>query len=98
MAAMRRWLCWPTRNTAVRLQPPPIARCERRTRLADLAVPPQEPSAGGQPGSPGLNPGLKRSLGFRDLTLFYVVTILSIRWIATAAAAGPGTLFVWIFA
>jgi glutamate:GABA antiporter len=66
--------------------------------LADLAVPPQEPSAGGQPGSPGLNPGLKRSLGFRDLTLFYVVTILSIRWIATAAAAGPGTLFVWIFA
>jgi glutamate:GABA antiporter len=43
-------------------------------------------------------PTLKRSLGFRDLTLFYIVTILSIRWIATAAAAGPGTLVVWVFA
>ena len=43
-------------------------------------------------------PTLKRSLRFRDLTLFYVVTILSVRWVATAAAAGPGTLLVWIFA
>jgi amino acid transporter len=43
-------------------------------------------------------PTLKRSLRFRDLTLFYVVTILSVRWIATAAAAGPGTLLVWVLA
>jgi glutamate:GABA antiporter len=43
-------------------------------------------------------PTLKRSLRFRDLTLFYVVTILSVRWIATAAAAGPGTLVVWVLA
>jgi glutamate:GABA antiporter len=43
-------------------------------------------------------PTLKRSLRFRDLILFYVVTILSVRWIATAAAAGPGTLVVWILA
>jgi amino acid transporter len=56
--------------------------------LADLAAPPTKPDT----------LGLKRSLGLRDLTLFYVVTILSIRWIATAAAAGPGTLVVWIFA
>ena len=42
--------------------------------------------------------GLKRSLRFRDLTLFYIVSGLSIRWIATAAAAGPSTLLVWVFA
>jgi len=42
--------------------------------------------------------GLKRSLRFRDLALFYIVSGLSIRWIATAAAAGPSTLLVWVFA
>jgi amino acid transporter len=42
--------------------------------------------------------GLKRSIGFRDLALFYVVTGLSIRWIATAAAAGPSVLIVWLAA
>jgi glutamate:GABA antiporter len=43
-------------------------------------------------------PALKRALGFRDLTLFYVVSGLSVRWVATAAAAGPSTLVVWIIA
>jgi amino acid transporter len=41
-------------------------------------------------------PVLKRALGFRDLTLFYVVSGLSVRWTATAAAAGPGTIVIWI--
>src|SRR5208337_4680429 len=41
---------------------------------------------------------LKRALRFRDLTLFYIVSGLSVRWVATAAAAGPSTLVVWIFA
>ena len=43
-------------------------------------------------------PTLKRELGFVDLTLFYVVSALSVRWVATAAAAGPSTLFVWVLA
>jgi glutamate:GABA antiporter len=60
--------------------------------LADLAAPPLSSSAGGQPGTPAL----KRSLGLRDLTVLFVLTTLSIRWIATAAAAGPGTLLVWV--
>jgi amino acid transporter len=42
--------------------------------------------------------GLKRVLGVRDLTFFYIVAALSLRWIATAAAAGPGTLAVWVTA
>ena len=43
-------------------------------------------------------PRLKRALRFRDLTLFYIVSGLSVRWVATAAAAGASTLVVWIFA
>ncbi|MBT9331784.1 APC family permease [Paracidobacterium acidisoli] len=43
-------------------------------------------------------PTLKRALRFRDLTLFYIVSGLSVRWVATAAAAGPSTLVVWLFA
>ena len=43
-------------------------------------------------------PALKRGITFRDLVLFYIVVVLSIRWTATAAAAGPSILLVWIAA
>jgi amino acid transporter len=35
-------------------------------------------------------------MGFRDLLLFYVVTGVSLRWIAAAAAAGPSSIVIWI--
>ncbi len=38
----------------------------------------------------------KRVMGFRDLVLFYVVTGISLRWVATAAAAGPSSIVIWI--
>jgi amino acid transporter len=38
----------------------------------------------------------KRVMGFRDLLMFYVVTGVSLRWIATAAAAGPSSIVIWI--
>jgi glutamate:GABA antiporter len=38
----------------------------------------------------------RRVLGFRDLVLFYVVTGISLRWIATAAAAGPSSILIWM--
>src|SRR5271156_1688008 len=41
---------------------------------------------------------LKRALGLRDVFLFYIVSGLSLRWIATAAAAGPSALAVWVLA
>src|SRR5690349_2109219 len=41
---------------------------------------------------------LRRTLGLRDLVLFYVVTTWSLRWIATAAAAGPSALVLWVIA
>lgn len=44
------------------------------------------------------SPQLRRALGFRDLLLFYIVTTFSLRWMATAAAAGPSALVIWIIA
>jgi len=41
---------------------------------------------------------LKRELGFRDVVLFYLVSGLSLRWIATAAATGPSAITVWVLA
>ena len=35
-------------------------------------------------------------MGFRDLVLFYVVTGVSLRWIASAASIGPSSLIIWI--
>lgn len=43
-------------------------------------------------------PALKRGIRFRDLVLFYVVSGMSVRWTATAAAAGPSILLVWVAA
>jgi glutamate:GABA antiporter len=43
-------------------------------------------------------PRLRRVLGFRDLFLFYIVTGFSVRWVATAAAAGPSALVIWVIA
>jgi len=40
-------------------------------------------------------PALKRGIRFRDLVLFYVVSGLSVRWAASAAAAGPSILVIW---
>jgi amino acid transporter len=69
---------------------------------------PDSIQAPGQPEPIGLlSPGLsiaeaedpnrpKRVMGFRDLVLFYVVTGISLRWIATAAAAGPSSIVIWI--
>ena len=34
--------------------------------------------------------------GFADLFLFYVVTGISLRWIATAASGGPSAIVIWI--
>jgi len=37
-------------------------------------------------------------MGPGDLLLFFVVTGFHVRWVAAAAAAGPGTIVVWIVA
>jgi len=45
--------------------------------------------------SPEVRTAPARSVGFRDLVLFYVVTGISLRWIATAAGHGPSSLIIW---
>jgi amino acid transporter len=41
---------------------------------------------------------LPRVLTLRDLVLFNIAAILSLRWTATAAAAGPSSLTMWVLA
>ena len=50
-------------------------------------------AAGGPP-----TPQLPRTLTLRDLVLLNVVAVLSIRWLATSAAAGPSSLALWVCA
>jgi glutamate:GABA antiporter len=41
---------------------------------------------------------LQRAMEFRDLLLFYLVTGFTVRWIGTAAAAGPSAILIWLTA
>src|SRR5579871_70528 len=41
-------------------------------------------------------PQLKRELGVTDLTLFAIGNIVSVRWVAAAAHAGPGSVTLWL--
>jgi amino acid transporter len=40
--------------------------------------------------------GLRKSLGMRDVILFFVTAGTNFQWVATAAAAGQGSLLVWV--
>ena len=39
---------------------------------------------------------LRPAMGFADLLLFFIMTGFSVRWIATAAAAGPSSIVIWV--
>jgi glutamate:GABA antiporter len=52
------------------------------------------PLLGTPPGAADNRP--RQVMGFRDLLLFYVITGISLRWIAAAAAAGPSSIIIWI--
>lgn len=43
-------------------------------------------------------PSLRRVLRVKDLVFFYVTAVLGMRWVATAASAGPSALLIWILA
>ena len=42
--------------------------------------------------------GLRRVLRLGDLVLFYITAVVGMRWVATAAAAGPSALVIWVIA
>jgi amino acid transporter len=50
------------------------------------------------PGTTAPRVQLPRVLTLRDVVLFNIVAILSLRWTATAGAAGPSSLTLWILA
>jgi amino acid transporter len=50
----------------------------------------------GEPGEAGVPLHLPRVMGFSDLLMFYIVTGISLRWIATAASAGPSSIVIWV--
>jgi amino acid transporter len=39
---------------------------------------------------------LRRELGLRDVTLFAITCIVGMRWISSAAHAGPGSILLWV--
>ena len=41
-------------------------------------------------------PPLRRTLGLVDVALFFVIAGSNLQWVATAAAAGPSSISVWI--
>jgi hypothetical protein len=43
-------------------------------------------------------PALRRVLRVKDLVFFYVTAVLGMRWVSTAAAAGPSALLIWVLA
>ena len=51
-----------------------------------------------QPSAPSPRVELPRVLTLHDLILFNIVAVLSLRWTATAAAAGPSSLGMWVLA
>lgn len=66
---------------------------------------PQDPTpaltadvSGGPANGGTRKPELVRTLGVRDLVLLNVVAVLSLRWMATSAAAGPSALVLWVLA
>ena len=44
------------------------------------------------------NQRLDQALGTRDVVFFFISAVLSLRWIAAAAAAGPSSLVIWLIA
>jgi glutamate:GABA antiporter len=51
-----------------------------------------------EPADPRDGPALERALGLRDLVLFNLVAVLGLRWLATAAKAGPSAMALWVLA
>ena len=40
--------------------------------------------------------GLRRAMGLGDVVMFFVVAVVGLRWIPTAAAVGPSSLVIWL--
>jgi amino acid transporter len=61
-------------------------------KLAASSGPSHSPASAAKPNQP------KRVMGLRDVVFFYVVTGLSLQWVATAATAGASAMAMWVVA
>ncbi len=52
----------------------------------------------GAAAEPSDGPGYRRALGFRDVVLYFITAGVNLQWVATAAAAGPASLTLWVVA
>src|SRR2546425_5298317 len=43
-------------------------------------------------------PGLRRVMGFPDVVLFFITAGVNLQWVATASAAGPSAVTIWLIA
>lgn len=50
------------------------------------------------PEKPDPKGGLVRTMGFGDVFLYFITAGVNLQWVATAAAAGPSALTVWLVA
>jgi amino acid transporter len=50
------------------------------------------------PGAPGAQSGLRKTMGFWDVLLFNIATVLGPRWIAAAGHNGPSSISLWVIA
>ncbi|HEU4402999.1 MAG TPA: APC family permease [Candidatus Polarisedimenticolia bacterium] len=42
--------------------------------------------------------GLRQAMGFRDVVLYFITAGVNLQWVATAAAAGPSSIVMWLVA
>ena len=69
-------------------------RSSRKELMSEQTLP-IEPAVMGGAAAASSEVKPPRVMGLADLVMFYVVTGVSLRWIATAASAGPSSIVVW---
>src|SRR5947208_83638 len=79
----------PPDPAAPRARPPPTLPEELIPSMSAAATTPAPATA---------HPALPRALDLRDMVLFNLVAVVSLRWFATAAAAGPSSITLWVLA
>src|SRR5260370_3048965 len=55
-------------------------------------------AASSEPATSAAHPQLPRVMGFWDVLLFNIATVLGPRWIAAAAHNGPSSISLWVIA
>jgi amino acid transporter len=63
-----------------------------------IDLPSGPPAESGAASAPGSQPQLRKTMGFWDVLLFNIATVLGPRWIAAAGHNGPSSISLWVIA